>query len=32
VCPVNCIYPDPDWTPPPEDWWQYPARADDPYR
>ena len=31
VCPVNCIYPDPDWTPPPKDWWQYPNGPHDPY-
>jgi electron transport complex protein RnfB len=31
VCPFNCIYPDPDWTPPPKDWWQYPAGPHDPY-
>ena len=30
-CPVDCIYPDPDWTPSPDDWWQEPA-TDDPYR
>jgi electron transport complex protein RnfB len=29
-CPVDCIHPDPDWTPAPEDWWEEPAR-DDPY-
>ena len=23
-CPVDCIYPDPDWTPAPEDWWEEP--------
>jgi electron transport complex protein RnfB len=32
VCPVNCIYEDPDWTPSSEDWWVYPGRKDDPYR
>ena len=32
VCPVNCIYEDPDWTPSAEDWWVYPGRKDDPYR
>ena len=31
VCPVDCIYPDPDWTPPPEDWWDELAN-DDPYK
>ena len=30
-CPVDCIYPDPDWTPSGDDWWQEPA-TDDPYR
>ena len=32
VCPVNCIYEDPEWTASPGDWWEYPGRADDPYR
>ncbi len=32
VCPVNCIYEDPDWKPSSEDWWVYPGRKDDPYR
>ncbi|MBK5289662.1 MAG: 4Fe-4S ferredoxin [Acidimicrobiia bacterium] len=32
VCPVNCIYEDPDWTASPQDWWVYPGRNDDPYR
>jgi hypothetical protein len=31
VCPVDCIYPDPDWKPAPDDWWDEPAK-DDPYR
>ena len=30
-CPVDCIYPDPDWTPAADDWWQEPA-TEDPYR
>jgi electron transport complex protein RnfB len=30
-CPVDCIYPDPDWSPAPGDWWDEPA-TDDPYR
>ena len=30
VCPVDCIYEDPAWTPAPEDWWKEPI-ADDPY-
>jgi electron transport complex protein RnfB len=30
VCPVDCIYPDPDWTAAPDEWWG--ARdVDDPY-
>jgi electron transport complex protein RnfB len=29
-CPVDCIYPDPDWTPSGDDWWQEQA-DDDPY-
>lgn len=31
-CPVDCIYPDPDWRPAPEDWWEEPAGPEDPYR
>jgi electron transport complex protein RnfB len=31
VCPVDCIYPDPDWTPAPPEWWAEPE-LDDPYR
>jgi electron transport complex protein RnfB len=30
-CPVNCIHPDPDWSPAPGAWWDEPA-TDDPYR
>jgi electron transport complex protein RnfB len=30
-CPVDCIYPDPEWTPAPEAWWLEQA-TDDPYR
>jgi Na+-translocating ferredoxin:NAD+ oxidoreductase subunit B len=30
-CPVDCIYPDPEWTAPPEDWWEEPLGVDDPY-
>ena len=30
-CPVDCIYPDPEWSPAPEEWWEEPA-IDDPYR
>ena len=29
-CPVDCIYPDPDWTPAADEWWQEQA-DDDPY-
>ena len=29
-CPVDCIYPDPEWSPSPDDWWKEPA-TDDPY-
>ena len=29
-CPVDCIYPDPDWSPSPDHWWDEPA-TDDPY-
>jgi Na+-translocating ferredoxin:NAD+ oxidoreductase subunit B len=33
ACPVDCIYPDPDWqaTTVPEDWWDEPGSAGDPY-
>ncbi len=30
-CPVDCIYPDPDWTPAVDAWWQEQS-SDDPYR
>ena len=30
-CPVDCIYPDPTWSPSPDEWWAEP-RDDDPYR
>ena len=30
VCPVDCIYPDPEWKPAPEEWWAEPEK-DDPY-
>ncbi len=30
VCPVDCIHPDPNWNPAPDDWWQEPLH-DDPY-
>jgi len=29
-CPVDCIHPDPDWTPASAEWWAEPER-DDPY-
>ena len=32
ACPVNCIYPDPEWTPAPGEWWQLPLSSLDPYR
>src|SRR5256886_5888294 len=32
VCPVDCIYPDPDPAPTPDDWWEHPRGPDDPYR
>ncbi|MDQ1519127.1 MAG: H+/Na+-translocating ferredoxin:NAD+ oxidoreductase subunit [Actinomycetota bacterium] len=31
ACPVDCIYPDPEWSPAPEDWWKNPLGANDPY-
>lgn len=33
ACPVDCIYPDPDWDPAdiPDDWWRLPHSVDDPY-
>lgn len=31
ACPVDCIYPDPDWTPAPEEWWTNPLGPHDPY-
>ena len=36
-CPVDCIYPHPDWTPETAtssgsgDWWELPNSDDDPY-
>ena len=30
VCPVDCIHPDPNWSPAPDAWWQEPL-TDDPY-
>lgn len=29
-CPVDCIHPDPNWKPTPDEWWQEPLTAD-PY-
>ena len=29
-CPVNCIVPDPDWSPAPDEWWATQTK-DDPY-
>ena len=31
ACPVDCIVPDPDWTPAPEAWWTLPGGPEDPY-
>ena len=31
VCPVDCIVPDPDWDPSPDDWWEHPFGPEDPY-
>ncbi|MGP4014931.1 indolepyruvate ferredoxin oxidoreductase subunit alpha [Saccharopolyspora sp. 5N708] len=31
VCPVDCIYPDEDWSPAPEQWWREPFSPHDPY-
>jgi electron transport complex protein RnfB len=30
-CPVDCIYPDPDWAPAPPGWWEEPLGSGDPY-
>jgi len=30
-CPVDCIYPDPDWAAAPEDWWEEPLGPGDIY-
>ena len=32
VCPVDCILPDPDWSPSDATWWQHPLGPEDPYR
>ena len=31
VCPVDCIYEDPDWKPASDDWWSEPLENEDPY-
>jgi electron transport complex protein RnfB len=31
VCPVDCIYDDPEPAPTPDDWWALPYSEDDPY-
>ena len=33
ACPVDCIYPHPEWESEtvPDDWWEEPRSADDPY-
>ena len=31
VCPVDCIYEDPDWKPSEDDWWKEPLSPEDPY-
>ena len=31
ACPVDCIYDDPAWEIPPEDWWEEPNSPLDPY-
>ena len=33
ACPVDCIHPNPDWTPAevPDDWWTLPKSDHDPY-
>lgn len=33
ACPVDCIHPNPDWTPAevPDEWWALPKSDDDPY-
>jgi electron transport complex protein RnfB len=34
ACPVNCIYPYPEWEAEgsPDDWWDEPLSPNDPYR
>ena len=31
ACPVDCIVPDPEWSPAPVEWWVHPGGARDPY-
>ena len=32
ACPVDCIYPDPEWSPAPAEWWELPLSRLDPYK
>jgi electron transport complex protein RnfB len=32
ACPVDCIYPDPEWNPAPDAWWELPLSRLDPYK
>ena len=32
ACPVNCIHPDPEWSPAPAEWWALPLSPLDPYK
>jgi len=31
ACPVDCIVPDPEWSPAPSGWWDLPGGPEDPY-
>ena len=31
ACPVDCIVPDPAWSPAPGEWWALPGGPEDPY-
>ncbi len=31
ACPVDCIVPDEDWSPAPDDWWALAGGPEDPY-
>ena len=31
ACPVDCIVPDPGWSPAPAAWWGLPGGPEDPY-